>query len=42
VNPVGLFDLNRDPRPVAEAYRYLVGMFGQNPFPTMERQRELS
>ena len=28
VNPVGLFDLNRDPRPVAEAYQYLVRMFG--------------
>ncbi len=33
VNPVGLYDLNRDPRPVAEAYRYLVGMFRDNPFP---------
>jgi beta-glucosidase/6-phospho-beta-glucosidase/beta-galactosidase len=28
VNPVGLFDLNRDPRPVAEAYQYLISMFG--------------
>jgi beta-glucosidase/6-phospho-beta-glucosidase/beta-galactosidase len=27
VNPVGLFDLNRDPRPVAESYRRLVAMF---------------
>jgi beta-glucosidase/6-phospho-beta-glucosidase/beta-galactosidase len=28
VNPVGLFDLNREPRPVAQAYRHLVQMFG--------------
>ena len=27
VNPVGLFDLNRDPRPVALAYKYLIEMF---------------
>lgn len=27
VFPVGLFDLNRDPRPVAHAYRYLVSMY---------------
>lgn len=27
VNPVGLYDLNRDPRPVAESYRRLVEMF---------------
>jgi hypothetical protein len=27
VNPVGLFDLNRDARPVAQAYRHLVHMF---------------
>ncbi|MGJ0426792.1 family 1 glycosylhydrolase [Methylocystis sp.] len=27
VNPVGLFDLNRDPRPVGQAYRYLIGLF---------------
>jgi beta-glucosidase/6-phospho-beta-glucosidase/beta-galactosidase len=33
VNPVGLYDLNRDPRPVADAYRYLIGMFRDNPFP---------
>jgi beta-glucosidase/6-phospho-beta-glucosidase/beta-galactosidase len=35
VNPVGLYDLNRDPRPVAEAYRYLIRMFRTNPFPTL-------
>jgi beta-glucosidase/6-phospho-beta-glucosidase/beta-galactosidase len=33
VNPVGLFDLNRDPRPVADAYRYLIDMYKDNPFP---------
>jgi beta-glucosidase/6-phospho-beta-glucosidase/beta-galactosidase len=27
VFPVGLFDLNRDPRPVAEAYKYLIEMY---------------
>jgi beta-glucosidase/6-phospho-beta-glucosidase/beta-galactosidase len=31
VNPVGLFDLNRDPRPVAESYRRLIEMFGSEP-----------
>jgi hypothetical protein len=28
VNPVGLFDLNREPRAAAQAYRHLVDMFG--------------
>lgn len=32
VFPVGLYDLNRDPRPVAQAYKYLVGMFKDEPF----------
>jgi beta-glucosidase/6-phospho-beta-glucosidase/beta-galactosidase len=27
VNPVGLFDLNRDPRPVALAYKHLIEMY---------------
>lgn len=27
VFPVGLFDLNRDPRPVAQAYKYLIKMY---------------
>jgi beta-glucosidase/6-phospho-beta-glucosidase/beta-galactosidase len=27
VNPVGLFDLNRDARPVADAYRQILGMY---------------
>jgi beta-glucosidase/6-phospho-beta-glucosidase/beta-galactosidase len=39
VNPVGLYDLNRDPRPVAETYRYLVRMFRDNPFPIMAAAR---
>ncbi len=30
--PVGLFDLNRDPRPVAQAYRHLLKMFRDEPF----------
>jgi hypothetical protein len=29
VNPVGLFDLNRDPRLVGQAYRHLVDLFGR-------------
>jgi hypothetical protein len=33
VNPVGLYDLNRDPRPVADAYRFLIDMYQENPFP---------
>jgi beta-glucosidase/6-phospho-beta-glucosidase/beta-galactosidase len=32
VFPVGLYDLNRDPRPVAQAYKYLVEMFKGEPF----------
>jgi beta-glucosidase/6-phospho-beta-glucosidase/beta-galactosidase len=31
VFPVGLFDLNRDPRPVAQAYRYLAKMYRHEP-----------
>ena len=31
VNPVGLFDLNRDPRPVGQAYRHLVQTFRDAP-----------
>jgi len=31
VFPVGLFDLNRDPRPVAQAYKYLIEMFKDEP-----------
>ena len=29
VNPVGLFDMNRQPRPVSESYRQLLKAFGQ-------------
>jgi beta-glucosidase/6-phospho-beta-glucosidase/beta-galactosidase len=29
--PVGLYDLNRDPRPVAQAYRHLLKMFRDEP-----------
>ena len=32
VFPVGLYDLNRDPRPVAQAYKHLVEMFRDEPF----------
>lgn len=32
INPCGLFDLNRDPRPVAQAYKHLLEMFRQEPF----------
>jgi hypothetical protein len=42
VNPVGLYDLNRDPRPVADAYRYLVEMFRDDPFPNRPGQRAVS
>jgi beta-glucosidase/6-phospho-beta-glucosidase/beta-galactosidase len=31
VFPVGLFDLNRDPRPVAQAYKHLIEMFKDEP-----------
>jgi beta-glucosidase/6-phospho-beta-glucosidase/beta-galactosidase len=29
--PVGLYDLNRDPRPVAQAYKHLIEMFRDEP-----------
>jgi beta-glucosidase/6-phospho-beta-glucosidase/beta-galactosidase len=31
VFPVGLFDLNRDPRPVAQAYKHLIRMYKDEP-----------
>jgi beta-glucosidase/6-phospho-beta-glucosidase/beta-galactosidase len=31
VNPVGLFDLNRDPRPVGLAYQHLIRTFADDP-----------
>lgn len=33
VFPVGLFDLNRDPRPVAQAYQYLIEMYQNEKLP---------
>jgi beta-glucosidase/6-phospho-beta-glucosidase/beta-galactosidase len=33
VNPVGLFDLNRDPRPVSIAFRQLLNLFGNETIP---------
>lgn len=30
VNPVGLFDLNRDPRPVGQAYKHLIRLFASD------------
>jgi hypothetical protein len=41
VNPVGLYDLNRDPRPVAQSYRRLVKMFGNEPLVPGEEGLEL-
>ena len=32
VSPVGLFDLNRDPRPVGQAYRHLIATFEHEPW----------
>lgn len=32
VNPVGLFDLNRDPRAVGQAYKYLIQSFRDEPW----------
>lgn len=32
VNPVGLFDLNRDPRPVGQAYKHLIRTFKDEPW----------
>ena len=34
VSPVGLFDLNRDPRPVGQAYRHLIKTFADEPWIT--------
>ena len=31
VNPVGLFDLNRDPRPVGQTYKHLIDSFKDSP-----------
>ena len=42
VFPVGLFDLNRDPRPVAQAYKYLIEMYKDEPFLAGTETLELS
>ena len=42
VFPVGLFDLNRAPRPVAQAYKYLIEMFKDEPLLAGTETLELS
>lgn len=42
VFPVGLYDLNRDPRPVAGAYKYLVEMYKEEPLLAGTETLELS
>lgn len=42
VFPVGLYDLNRDPRPVAQAYKYLVEMYKDEPLLAGTETLELS
>lgn len=42
INPCGLFDLNRDPRPVAQAYKDLLQMFHNEPFLIGAEALELS
>jgi beta-glucosidase/6-phospho-beta-glucosidase/beta-galactosidase len=42
VNPVGLFDLNRDPRPVAFAYKHLLNTFRNEQLGNEEAERLLS
>ncbi len=42
VFPVGLYDLNRDPRPVAQAYKYLVEMYRDEPLLAGTETLELS
>jgi beta-glucosidase/6-phospho-beta-glucosidase/beta-galactosidase len=41
VNPVGLFDLNRDPRPVAQAYLQLVQLFNSESLVTNADVKDL-
>ena len=41
VNPVGLYDINRDPRPVAESYRRLVSMFADERLAPGQQRVEL-
>jgi beta-glucosidase/6-phospho-beta-glucosidase/beta-galactosidase len=42
IYPVGLFDLNRDPRPVAQAYRHLIKTFRNEPLLAGTEALELS
>jgi hypothetical protein len=42
VNPVGLYDLNRDRRPVAEAYAQLLKLFGNEPLLPQRPDADLS
>lgn len=42
VFPVGLYDLNRDPRPVAQAYKHLVEMYKNEPLLEGTETLELS
>jgi beta-glucosidase/6-phospho-beta-glucosidase/beta-galactosidase len=42
VFPVGLYDLNRDPRPVAQAYKYLIEMYKDEPLLAGTETLELS
>lgn len=42
VFPVGLYDLNRDPRPVAQAYKHLVQMYKDEPLLAGTETLELS
>lgn len=41
VYPVGLYDLNRDPRPAAQAYKQLIDMYANEPLPVTEQVEEL-
>ena len=41
INPVGLFDLNRDPRPVAQAYLQLVHLFNSESLVTNADVKDL-
>lgn len=41
VNPVGLFDLNRDPRPVGQAYQHLVRLFNSETLVTNADVKDL-
>ena len=42
VFPVGLFDLNRDPRPVAQAYKYLIEMYSSETLPREAKELQMA